>query len=141
MRPNVVAPQSSATIDVRVMTREQGRRVERAILSLRPQDPAATLEIEGAVDTPPMERTPGNRALWEVARAAGRELSLELEECLAGGGSDGNTASLHAPTLDGLGAVGDGAHAFHEFIDIDKTLERCVLLTLLLMTPPLANGE
>jgi glutamate carboxypeptidase len=86
-----------------------------------------------------MERTPGNRALWRLARDLGRELALELEECLAGGGSDGNTASLYAPTLDGLGVVGDGAHASHEHVELDSLIERSALLALLLAAEPLGS--
>jgi glutamate carboxypeptidase len=72
-----------------------------------------------------------------MAGECGAQLGIELEECLAGGGSDGNTTSLFAPTLDGLGAVGDGAHAAHEFIAIEPTLRRIALLALLLAAPPL----
>ena len=78
-----------------------------------------------------------NRKLWRLARDLGRELDLKLEECLAGGGSDGNTASLYAPTLDGLGAIGGGAHAVHEFVEIDSLVERGALMALLLAAPPL----
>jgi glutamate carboxypeptidase len=139
MRPNVVAPESTATVDVRVMTLEQARRLERAIRSLRPQTPGATLEVEGGVDVPPMERTPGNRRLWQRARVTARELGIEIEECLAGGGSDGNIASLYAPTLDGLGPIGGGAHAVHEYIQLDSLVERSALLALLLLEGSLGS--
>ena len=88
-----------------------------------------------------MERTDGNRRLWERARRIGRELGLDLGEGMAGGASDGNTTSLYAPTLDGLGAVGDGAHAPHEFVYAARMVERSALLALLLMEPPLGKGE
>ena len=86
--------------------------------------------------------TPRNRELWKVAQRLGSELGLELEEARAGGGSDGNTTSLYTATLDGLGPVGDGAHAHHEQLDLDRTTERAALLGLLLIVPPLRrNGN
>ncbi len=137
MRPNVVAPESTADVDVRVLTTQQARQVEAAIRSLAPVTPGAVLTVEGDVDIPPLERTPRNRLLWRRAQAIAKEIDLDLEECLAGGGSDGNVASLFAPTLDGLGPVGAGAHATHEFIQLDSMVERGALLALLLLEPPL----
>ncbi len=84
-----------------------------------------------------MQSTPRNRRLWQVAEQAGRELGLELHQVRAGGGSDGNTASQYTATLDGLGPVGDGAHAVHEHLLIDETLQRAALLTMLLIAPPM----
>ena len=84
-----------------------------------------------------MVRTSANRELWAVATDLASALNIELEQGTAGGGSDGNTTSLYTATLDGLGAVGDGAHAAHEFIYIDQLPQRCALLTALLMAPPL----
>ena len=86
-----------------------------------------------------MERTPGNRKLWHLARDLATLMDLELDEAEAGGGSDGNTTSLYTPTLDGLGTTGDGAHARHEFIYAEKLLERTALLALLLMAEPIAK--
>ena len=83
-----------------------------------------------------MEATPRNQALWEMAREAGTELGFELHGVRAGGGSDGNTTSQYTATLDGLGPVGAGAHAIHEHLLIDKTMERAALLTMLLVAPP-----
>ena len=137
IRPNVIAPSSTAFVDVRVPTRADGCRVEMAIRSLRPTVPGTRISVEGGVDVPPMEPTPRNRELWYAARDAGRLLGLELEEGVAGGVSDGNTASQYTATLDGLGAVGDGAHAAHEFLDCRKMTERCILLGLLISLPPL----
>jgi glutamate carboxypeptidase len=88
-----------------------------------------------------MERTTRNRRLWERARGLGAKIGVKLEEGMAGGGSDGNTTSLFTATLDGLGAVGDGAHARHEFVYADKMVERTALLALLLMEPPLVEEE
>ncbi|WP_456425219.1 M20 family metallopeptidase [Rhodocaloribacter sp.] len=140
-RPNVVAPVSKAVVDVRVPTREEARRVEAAIRSLKPTTPGATLTIEGRVGRPPMERTPRNRALWHAARAAARALDIPLEEGCAGGGSDGNITSLFTATLDGLGAVGEGAHARHEFAFRDKLTERCALLALLILHPSIPHPD
>ena len=88
-----------------------------------------------------MERTPANRQLWNLACQLGTDLGLDLEEGMAGGGSDGNTTSLYTATLDGLGAVGDGAHAHHEHLILGKTLERAALLALLLLADPLGAGD
>ena len=141
IRTNIVAPESRITVDVRAPTADDARRIEAAIYALEPTTPGVALEIKGSIDRLPMERTPRNQAIWKVYRALGHLIGIALEEGLAGGTSDGNFTSLSTATLDGLGPVGDGAHAHHEFIDIDKTLERCVLLTLFLMTPPLTKGE
>ncbi len=137
MRPNVVAPESTAEVDVRVLTTEQAGDLEAAIRSIGPVAPGARVEVEGAVDIPPLERTPRNRLLWRRAQEVALELDMDLEECLAGGGSDGNVASLYAPTLDGLGPVGAGAHAAHEFVQLDSLVERGALLALLLLDSPL----
>jgi glutamate carboxypeptidase len=133
---NVIAPESSAVVDVRVLTQADAERIERAILGLEPTTPGAELEIEGRIGRPPMERTPGNQALFETAQRLGSEMGLEIQEATAGGGSDGNTTSLFGPTLDGLGAVGDGAHAQHEFVFAERLPERAALLALLLMAEP-----
>ncbi len=138
--PNVVAPESRAVIDVRVPTHEAARRVEEAIHNLAPVTPGVSLKIEGAIGRPPMERTPAGQELWSVAQNLGQELGLRLEQAAAGGGSDGNTTSQYTATLDGLGPVGDGAHAHHEFVVVDKLIERTALLTLLLLAPA-ASGS
>jgi glutamate carboxypeptidase len=137
IRPNVVAPESRAVIDVRVQSDADAERVRKAILGIQPVTPGVELDIDGFIGRPPLEATPANRALWAVARRLGTELGLNLQEGLAGGGSDGSTASRYTATLDGLGPVGDGAHARHEHLLLDRTLERTALLALLLMQPPL----
>lgn len=139
IRPNMVAPESRAIVDVRVQTAADATLVENAILGLQAETPGVTLSIEGRIGRPPMERTEQNQRFWTVARELALDLDLELEQATAGGGSDGNTTSLYTATLDGLGAVGDGAHADHEFIYLDSLPIRCALLTLLLLAPPLAN--
>ena len=141
IQPNVIAPHSKAVVDVRVPTVEDGQRIEQTIHALEPQTPGVRLLIEGRIGRPSMEATPRNRALWRQARALGSELGLELESVRAGGGSDGNTTSQYTATLDGLGPVGDGAHAEHEFLYIDKTLERAALLAMLLLAEPVGAED
>jgi len=138
LRPNVIAPESRAVVDVRVATQVDAERIDAAIKGLKPTAAGTELLIEGAIGRPALEPTPRNRRLWELARSLGAELDLELTEAAAGGGSDGNTTSQYTATLDGLGPVGDGAHATHEHLDLDRTIERAALLTLLLLAPPLA---
>jgi glutamate carboxypeptidase len=133
LRPNVVAPESRARVDVRVLSTEEGRRVEEAISQIKATTPGVEVEITGRIGRPPMEATPRNQVLWERARTLGSGLGFELEGGTAGGGSDGNTTSLFTATLDGLGAVGRGAHAVDEAIDIERTLQRAALLTRLLL--------
>ncbi len=139
IRPNVVAPESRAVVDVRTATREDARHVDASIRGLRPELSGASIEIRALSDKPPLEPTPGNRRLWTRAAALAEALGLPLDEGAAGGSSDGNTASLHAPTLDGLGGVGDGAHAPGEYVCLDRMPERAALLALLLLSPPLAS--
>lgn len=138
-RANVVAADSRAVVDVRVRTTEDARALEKTILGLQPKTPGVRLQIRGGIGRPPLERTPRNRMLWELARRNAGRLGIQIEEGTAGGGSDGNTTSLYAATLDGLGAVGGGAHAFHEFVYLDKLVERTALLALLLLEPPLGG--
>lgn len=135
IRPNVIAPHSSAVVDVRVPTVTDGERIERLIRALEPENPDIRLRVEGGIGRPSMEATPRNRQLWQQARSLGRQLGIELSAARAGGASDGNTTSQYTATLDGLGPVGDGAHAQHEFLDIERTLERAALLALLLLSP------
>ena len=137
IRPNMVAPQSRAVVDVRVQTQLDAELVEQAIHGIKAVTPGVSLLIEGAIGRPPMERTDDNQRLWKVAQKLAGDLDLKLEQATAGGGSDGNTTSLYTATLDGMGAVGDGAHAIHEYIYIDLLPVRCALLTLLLLAPPL----
>ena len=137
LRPNVVAPESRAEVDVRVLTREDARRVEEFVHDLVPTTAGTSIEVEGSVSRPPMEKTPGNRRLWEAAREVGELLGIELEEGTSGGGSDGNTTSLYTPTLDGLGVVGAGAHASHEHAVLGQMPERAAVLALLLAAPSL----
>jgi glutamate carboxypeptidase len=141
LRPNVVAPKSTAVVDVRVATKADSEAVEKAILELEPATPGTSLQMEGGFGRPAMEKTPANRQLWSLACRLGADMGLQLEEGMAGGGSDGNTTSLYTATLDGLGAVGDGAHAHHEHLLLDRSLERAALLALLLMAEPLEANQ
>ena len=140
LRPNVVAPRSEAVVDVRVAKLSDAKRIEKAIRCLQPVTPGTTIEVEGLFGRPAMEQTPANRELWRLACKLGEELGIDLAEGMAGGGSDGNFTSLYTATLDGMGAVGDGAHARHEHLRIQPTIERAALLTLLLLAPPLHRG-
>ncbi len=140
IQPNVIAPHSQAVVDVRVPTIADGERIEKAIHSLEPTTPGVHLTTEGRIGRPSMEQTPRNKALWDQAKSLGKDLGLALQQGRAGGGSDGNTTSQFTATLDGLGPVGHGAHAEHEFLYIDKTLERTALLALLLLTPSTNGG-
>ncbi len=135
LRPNVVAPLASAVVDVRVPSVEAGCRVEAAIRALEPLQAGVTITVEGGIERPPLEPTPRNQALWGAATAAAAALSIPLEQASVGGASDGNLTSLHTATLDGLGAVGDGAHAVHEYVEQGRMAERAALLALLLLSP------
>ena len=135
-RPNVIAPTATAEVDVRVLSIQQAKEIREKILALTSTVPGTSVEVLERGSVPPLEGTPRNRALWEAARAAGAELGMTLEEETAGGGSDGNTTSQYTATLDGLGAVGDGAHAVHEFLFVEKQVERCALFARLLLLAP-----
>ncbi len=141
LSPNVIAPESKATVDVRVPTREDAERIEATIHGITAETPGTEVVIEGAVRRPPMERTPRNQRLWRLAERAAEELGIRIQQATAGGGSDGNTTSQYAPTLDGLGAVGAGAHASHEHLVLDRMVERAALLARLLAFPPLDDAS
>ena len=132
-RPNVIAAECRAVVDVRAPTLADARRIASTIQALQAQTPGTSLQISGGINRPPLERTPANQQLWHTARRLGTQ---SLEETLVGGGSDGNFTSQYTATLDGLGPVGDGAHARHEFIYLDRLAERAALLALLLLAPP-----
>ena len=141
VRPNVVAGAARAEVDVRVTSVEQGKRIEREILGLAAETPGCRLEVRGSIDRPPLERTGRNARLWNAARGLGASMGLVLDEGMSGGASDGNTTSMTTATLDGLGGVGDGAHAVHEHVDVDRSLERCALLAGLILLPAPKSGE
>jgi glutamate carboxypeptidase len=128
-RRNVIAERARALVDVRVPSAEEARRVDAFVRALRPQNPRSRLTIAGGIDRPPLERSAAVVALYDLARDVARGLGRELAEGGTGGGSDGNfTAALGVPTLDGLGAVGNGAHARHEHVEIGALSWRTALL-------------
>jgi len=132
-RPNVVAEEAGATIDVRAPTAASAGAIEAVLRALQPRRPGTRLTIEGGFDRPPMERSPQVVELFARASSVASSFGRELGEGSAGGGSDGNfTAALGVPTLDGLGAVGDGAHAAHEHVEISALPWRAALVAGLL---------
>lgn len=132
-RPNVVASEARAVVDVRVPTVADAERISAAILGLRATLPGAVVTVERVSASLPLEPTARNQRLWQQAQDTGRLLGLELESVAVGGASDGNTTSRFTATLDGLGPVGDGAHAAHEHVLVDRLPERAALLALLLL--------
>jgi glutamate carboxypeptidase len=131
-RSNVIPAECRAEIDVRIPRASDGAYLERRFASLKPFDKRCAVEVTGGLNRPPMERSAGTRALFRKAKALAAELGVFLEESSTGGGSDGNfTAALGVPTLDGLGAVGEGAHAANESILIDRIADRTALLAKL----------
>ena len=131
-RSNVIAEECWVEVDVRAPRSADARYLERQFASLKPFDKRCTIEVTGGINRPPLERSAGVRALFRKAKALAAELGVDLEESSAGGGSDGNfTAALGVPTLDGLGAIGEGAHAANESILIDRMADRIALLSKL----------
>lgn len=131
-RSNVIAAEASAEIDIRVPRSLDAPLLDRRFRALKPFDKRCSLEISGGLNRPPMERGRGTVVLFTLARKLAHELGVEIEESSTGGGSDGNfTAALGIPTLDGLGAVGEGAHAAHESILIERIPDRVALLAKL----------
>ena len=135
IQANVVAPWSQAVVDVRVLTPEDALSVDAAIRSIEPVTPGTSITVTGGFGRPPMARTERNVALFEQARRIGTSLGMDLQEVTAGGGSDGNTTSQNTATLDGLGIIGDGAHAPSERIDLRNLAPRTALLAALIMEP------
>jgi len=128
-RTNVVAPEASVGIDVRIKSAQQASGLDRKLRSLKPFDKHCKLEMTGGINRLPMERTAGVAALYKKAHQIAREAGWNLDEASVGGGSDGNfTAGMGIPTLDGMGGIGEGAHAVHEFIVISELPRRALLL-------------
>ena len=133
-RSNVIPAEARLTIDLRVETRDDMRRIERQLKSLRPILPGARVTVKGGFSRPPLERR-ASAALFSRAQQLAKELGFRVGECLAGGGSDGNfTAALGVPTLDGLGAIGEGAHSADEQVILSSLPQRAALLAGLLAT-------
>lgn len=133
-RPNVVPDLARATVDVRAETMDDAERLDAALRSLSAADSGARIEVSGGFNRPPMERSDGVVRLFHLAREAAAEIGIDLQEGATGGGSDGNfTAALGIPTLDGLGAVGDGAHALHEHVEVEPLASRAAIIGGLLV--------
>jgi glutamate carboxypeptidase len=131
-RVNVIAERARAVVDLRALRFADMRRLEQRLRALRPFARGARLEIHGGFNRAPMERKV-SAALFSRAKSLAAQMGLPIGECVAGGGSDGNlTAALGVPTLDGLGAVGDGAHSAHEYALAKKMPKRAALLAALL---------
>jgi glutamate carboxypeptidase len=132
-RSNVVAAEAQAEVDVRIAKAKDAARVDKRFRSLRVFDSKCSLHVEGGLNRPPMERTRGTIALYKRAAAHASTFGFELTEAATGGGSDGNfTSALGVPTLDGMGAVGEGAHAAHESILLQHLAPRTALLAAML---------
>ncbi len=128
-RTNVVAAEAVAEIDVRIKSAKQAAGLDRKIRALKSFDKRCKLSIEGGINRLPMERNAGVAALYKKAQEIARQIDWQLEEAAVGGGSDGNfTAGIGIPTLDGMGGVGEGAHALHEHIIISELPRRALLL-------------
>jgi glutamate carboxypeptidase len=136
-RTNVVPAEASAEVDLRIAHKQDGAAMERKVFALKAVNPKCQLKITGGINRPPLERTKQVAALFELARGIGQEIGFELKEVAVGGGSDGNfTAGLGIPTLDGLGGVGDGAHAVHEHVIAAELPRRAALLAELIQAIP-----
>ncbi|SDF85402.1 M20 family metallopeptidase [Terriglobus roseus] len=132
-RSNVIAAHAWAEVDVRIARAADAERVDRLFHGLAVDDPACSLQVSGGINRPPMERGEGTVRLFEQARSLASRLGMELKEAATGGGSDGNfTAGIGVPTLDGMGAVGEGAHAAHESLLLDHLLPRTSLLAAMI---------
>jgi glutamate carboxypeptidase len=126
---NVVAAEAWADVDVRIVRARDAARVEKLLRGLKCADKACRLKVTGGMNRPPMERSAAGAKLFGRAKMIAAEMGFELTEAASGGGSDGNfTAAMGVPTLDGMGAMGDGAHAVHEHIVRRSLVERAALL-------------
>lgn len=133
IRSNVIAAEARIEVDARAISLRDAETVDRKLKALRPVDKRCKVQVEGGLNRPPMERTKAIAKLFRQAQQIGTKLDLTLEESSTGGGSDGNfTAALGVPTLDGLGGVGEGAHASNESILVDRIADRVALLAGLL---------
>jgi glutamate carboxypeptidase len=134
-RTNVIAAEAVIEIDVRIKSAKQAAGIDRRFRGLKPVDKHCKLAIRGGINRLPMERNAGVIALYKKAKALAAHINWKLEEAAVGGGSDGNfTAGIGIPTLDGMGALGDGAHAIHEHIIISELPRRALLLAGMIET-------
>src|SRR5919106_5046435 len=133
---NQVAPQAEALVDLRVVSMEEAQRVEREILGIEPVLSGAVVEVTGGLNRPPMERTESTAMLLEMVRRHAKPLGIQLTEAQVGGGSDAQfAAAVGTPVLDGLGGVGEGPHAVHEYITVAELSRRTALLASILVGP------
>jgi glutamate carboxypeptidase len=131
-RSNVIAAEARVEVDMRVARLRDAAALDRKFQSLKAVDKRCRVQVSGGLNRPPLERTEGVVRLYRLAQKLARELDVELGEAMVGGGSDGNfTAAMGIPTLDGLGAVGEGAHAVNESILADRIPDRTALLAKL----------
>jgi len=132
-RSNVVPAEAAAEVDVRIASIEEAARITNAIKALTPQLPGALLEVRGSINRPPMERTADTARLFDTARKIAGRMGIDLKEGSTGGASDGNlTSALGIPTLDGLGPIGDGAHAAGEWVETESLPHRAALIAELI---------
>jgi glutamate carboxypeptidase len=134
-KSNVIAAEAWVEIDVRIARKSDGLRIERKFAALKTSDKRCSLKVTGGLNRPPMERTRATVRLFRQARALAEGLGFVLDEASTGGASDGNfTSALDIPTLDGMGAVGEGAHAAHESVQLEHLAPRTALLAGMLPT-------
>ncbi len=132
-RSNVVASEAHAVVDIRVLRLKDAAGLEKKFRRLKPFDQRCTIQVTGGLNRPPMERSAGIVRLFRTAERLAAELGVKVDESLTGGGSDGNfTAAMGVPTLDGLGGVGEGAHAPNESILVNRIADRTALIAKLL---------
>ena len=133
-KSNVIPAEAWAEVDARIVHLADGPRIERKFSALHAADPRCTVTATGGINRPPMERSRGTVKLFRKAQALAAELGFALDEAATGGASDGNfTAALGIPTLDGMGAVGEGAHARHESVVVEHLAPRTALLASMLL--------
>jgi glutamate carboxypeptidase len=134
-RTNVIAAEAWVEVDIRIARAADAAELQQKFLGLRAFDPECRLEVTGGLNRPPMERTDGTVRLFRLAQEQGKKLGMSFNEAATGGGSDGNfTSALGIPTLDGLGGVGEGAHATHESILLEELPRRTALLAGLIQS-------
>jgi glutamate carboxypeptidase len=132
-KTNVIPAEAWAEVDVRIARKTDGPRIERKFAALKAEDRRCCLRVTGGINRPPMERRRGTVRLYQRARMLAADLGFKLDEASTGGASDGNfTSAIGVSTLDGMGAVGDGAHASHESILIEHLAPRTALLAAML---------
>jgi len=136
-KTNVIPAEAWAELDGRIARAADGPRIERKFAALKAEDKRCSLTVSGGINRPPMERTRGTVALYRRARELAGDLGFQLDEASTGGASDGNfTSALGVPTLDGMGAVGEGAHARHESVVLEHLAPRTALLAGMLAVGP-----